>query len=199
MDIAKIFTDTVFKAIDVRVSQSIIDMTDTFTKEATKEMNRVISMANKRINRLRDSDVASNAFEQLQNQRENVKFSLQGKNFIQKKMEYMQAVDFLKSPTSTVLGAKQYRKYQMGRIKDTPLYKVLNNEGYTDNEIYNQVIRNATSKEFSNDFALSSDNMQNYIDSVVQLDDSQNFFDVDDSDEDSDDIWNLISILGNQK
>ena len=72
-----------------------------------REMQSVISTANKRITRLSQGDIISPSLQSLQDK----KFSLHAKSWQDAKQEYARAISFLQQPTSTVTGAKEYGRY----------------------------------------------------------------------------------------
>lgn len=71
----------------------------------TKEVNRVITQANHRLDRItRDGKVVSPAVDSLGGKR----FSIRGMTWEQQKTEYMRAIAFMQEPTSTLGGARSF-------------------------------------------------------------------------------------------
>lgn len=85
-------------------------------KQLRKEINRVFSMANKRIKRIDDSKKSSQAIGLLK-QRGIEKFSSRGKSISDLREEYNYAMSFLNNPTSTLSGIKEYNKYYAEKYK----------------------------------------------------------------------------------
>lgn len=79
-------------------------------KGLRKKINGIISMANKRLDRLNNSNFISTAQQQLRAERGNNRFSISGLSWDHAKAEYSRAVSFLSNPTSTVTGARQYTR-----------------------------------------------------------------------------------------
>lgn len=90
-----------------KVRKEIEDMTK---QELAKEANKLFSMVNKRIRRLKDSDTISPALEALQRKRGDAQFSTRGKDLKSLQDEYVQALSFSNLQTSTVRGARDYTK-----------------------------------------------------------------------------------------
>lgn len=90
-----------------KVRKEIEEMT---RQELAKEANKLFSMVNKRIRRLKDSDTISPALEALQRKRGNSQFSTRGKNLQALQDEYVEALSFSNLQTSTVNGARQYTR-----------------------------------------------------------------------------------------
>lgn len=85
-------------------------------KQLRKEINRVFSMANKRIKRIDDSKKSSHAIGLLK-QRGIEKFSSRGKTISELRETYNYAMSFLNNPTSTLSGIKEYNKYYAEKYK----------------------------------------------------------------------------------
>lgn len=85
-------------------------------KQLRKEVNRVFSMANKRIKRIDDSKKSSQAIGLLK-QRGIEKFSSRGKSITDLREQYNYAMSFLNNPTSTLSGIKEYNKYYAEKYK----------------------------------------------------------------------------------
>lgn len=90
-----------------KVRKEIEEMT---RQELAKEANKLFSMVNKRIRRLKDSDTISPALEALQRKRGDSQFSSRGKNLQALQDEYIEALSFSNLQTSTVNGARQYTR-----------------------------------------------------------------------------------------
>lgn len=98
-----------------KLIQNIYRKVDT-DKQLRKEINRVFSMANKRIKRIDDSKKSSQAIGLLK-QRGIEKFSSRGKSISDLREEYNYAMSFLNNPTSTLTGIKEYNKYYAEKYK----------------------------------------------------------------------------------
>lgn len=98
-----------------KVRKEIEEMT---RQELAKEANKLFSMVNKRIRRLKDSDTISPALEALQRKRGNSQFSSRGKNLQALQDEYVEALSFSNLQTSTVNGARQYTRELQDMLGD---------------------------------------------------------------------------------
>lgn len=112
------YSKTVTNALKWKIDKSIIDSTD-LTSGIRKEIQRVFHAANRRLQNIDNSGVfspAANAVNEYLS--ENVsdiarfnnfaKFSTAGKTFDELKRDYAAAIEFLKKPTSTASGARQF-------------------------------------------------------------------------------------------
>lgn len=125
----------IFSARTRKLTQNKYRKVDT-DKELRKEVNRVFSMANKRIKRIDDSKKSSQAIGILK-QRGIEKFSSRGKTISELREIYNYAMSFLNNPTSTLSGIKEYNKYYAEKYKvDESLV-----DSITDiqNEVYDYV------------------------------------------------------------
>lgn len=78
-----------------------------------KEIARVFHQANRRIQNLQKADVLSPALKAL-NITDSDKFSqfaMSGKTWLELRIEYQRAIEFLRQPTSTAQGAREYGKH----------------------------------------------------------------------------------------
>lgn len=84
-----------------------------------KEIRRVFQVANRRIQNIQQSGIYSPAVAALdvESINEFSKFSVSGKSWTQIKIEYAKAIEFLRHPTSTASGAKQYAKHIQTELK----------------------------------------------------------------------------------
>lgn len=89
-------------AVKEYILQSIESDTD-----LRHEMQSVIDIANKRVNRLQSGGVISPALQALTDRH----FSFKGRSWENAKIEYARAISFLQQPTSSVTGAREYGKY----------------------------------------------------------------------------------------
>lgn len=125
----------IFSARTRKLTQNKYRKVDT-DKQLRKEVNRVFSMANKRIKRIDDSKKSSQAMGILK-QRGIEKFSSRGKTISELREVYNYAMSFLNNPTSTLSGIKEYNKYYAEKYKvDESLV-----DSITDiqNEVYDYV------------------------------------------------------------
>lgn len=106
---------SIFSKRTRKITQNKYKKVDT-DKQLKKEINRVFSMANKRIKRIDDSKKSSLAIELLK-QRGINKFSSRGKSITDLREEYNFAMSFLNNPTSTLTGIKEYNKYYAEKYK----------------------------------------------------------------------------------
>lgn len=88
------------------VSESIQDLS---RKELAQRAKQLFSTVNKRINRLKNSDVVSPALDALQNKRE-AHFTIGGKDLKALQREYAEALSFYNLETGTVKGARAFTK-----------------------------------------------------------------------------------------
>lgn len=105
----------IFSARTRKLTQNKYRKVDT-DKQLRKEVNRVFSMANKRIKRIDDSKKSSQAIGILK-QRGIEKFSSRGKTITELREIYNYAMSFLNNPTSTLSGIKEYNKYYAEKYK----------------------------------------------------------------------------------
>lgn len=106
----------------VRLNRNIIT-SENSVPELRKEIRRIFQMANRRIQNIENAGVFSPALEAL-NLETDVntfsKFSVTGKTWTEIKIEYAQAVEFLRKPTSTASGAKQFNETIRKQLDLTP-------------------------------------------------------------------------------
>lgn len=105
----------IFSARTRKLTQKKYRKVDT-DKQLRKEVNRVFSMANKRIKRIDDSKKSSQAMRILK-QRGIEKFSSRGKTISELREIYNYSMSFLNNPTSTLSGIKEYNKYYAEKYK----------------------------------------------------------------------------------
>lgn len=87
-----------------------------YSKELNAEIRATLHRANLRIQALENAKITSPAYEALGELTEKSnfsKFSVAGKSWEQRKLEYGKAIAFMRKPTSTITGAKEYRTYIM--------------------------------------------------------------------------------------
>lgn len=87
-----------------------------YDKDFNAEIRATLHRANLRIQALEKANIDSPAYEALGELTEKSsfsKFSVSGKSWEERKLEYGRAISFLKQPTSTITGAKEYRTYIM--------------------------------------------------------------------------------------
>lgn len=117
------FNKSTYKAVNkVRLSRDIIT-SENSVPEMRKEIRRVFQMANRRIQNIENAGVFSPALEalDLETGKETFsKFSISGKNWTEIKIAYSQAVEFLRKPTSTASGAKQFNETIRQQLDLTP-------------------------------------------------------------------------------
>ena len=97
-------------------------------KELRKEINRVFHAANRRLQNIENSGVFSPAANAVDAYLENddvssfnkfAKFSTAGKDWNEIKRDYAAAIEFLKKPTSTASGSRQFEREIKQRLKVT--------------------------------------------------------------------------------
>lgn len=122
------YSKTVTKAVsNWTLRKDILNSTES-AKELRKEINRVFHAANRRLQNIENSGVFSPAANAVNEYlKEDVvstfnkfsKFSTAGKDWNELKRDYAAAVEFLKKPTSTSTGAKQFENDIRQRLKLT--------------------------------------------------------------------------------
>lgn len=123
------FSKTVTKAVsNWKYNKDILNSVES-AKELRKEINRVFHAANRRLQNIENSGVFSPAANAVNTYLENdeisafnkfAKFSTAGKDWNEIKRDYAAAIEFLKKPTSTASGAKQFENDVRQRLKLTP-------------------------------------------------------------------------------
>lgn len=117
------FTKSTYKAVNkVKLSRDIIT-SENSVPELRKEVRRVFQMANRRIQNIENAGVFSPALEALNLETDKntySKFSVSGKSWTEIKIAYSQAVEFLRKPTSTASGAKQFNETVRQQLDLTP-------------------------------------------------------------------------------
>ncbi len=129
---ANIYSRSVIKAItDISsMFDTIMGLTDfgddgKFEAMVKAEIKRVIQMANRRIQNVKSSNLASPALKALEAERGAIdKFSVfsirgMGNDIERLKYEYGRAMSYLSNPTSTSRGARQYIEYTAGELGTT--------------------------------------------------------------------------------
>lgn len=83
--------------------------------EYRKEIRRIFQMANRRIQNIEKAGLLSPAVEALGKDSVTgfAKFSMSGKTWDELKLEYGKAISFLRQPTSTASGTRQYNNHLM--------------------------------------------------------------------------------------
>lgn len=106
------FSSGVFKHLNYSLQQDILSAPDT-KPNLRKEISRVFQVANRRIQNIERRGEYSPAVASLHKGDINnySKFALGGKSWMELKMEYTKAITFLRQPTSTATGAKQYNEH----------------------------------------------------------------------------------------
>lgn len=124
-----IFSDKTFRNKKVELRQDIMNSTES-NPILRKEIARVFQMANRRIQNIEHAGLMSPAVEALGKQgiERYTKFSMKMDSWTALKMEYARAVAFLRQPTSTATGTREYNNY----LKNT--------YGLTDDE-FNYMIK----------------------------------------------------------
>lgn len=128
-----------------RSTDSLLNMTmREFANLSKTQLRQVVSRladtANKRVKRLQSSNVESLAARQVA--QSGGKFSTRGKDLDELRAEYLRERDFLKSPTSTVKGAREVEREAVTAIKN----------------IYGDDLRGVNIRELLNDYY----NLQDY-------------------------------------
>lgn len=112
------FTNSVFGAIQrAKIKKEILQAVES-SPEYRKEIARVFQMANRRIQNIEQSGQLSPAVQALNKGdiKGFTKFSMQG-DWNTLKIEYGKAISFLRQPTSTAQGARQYGQH-LQRVYD---------------------------------------------------------------------------------
>lgn len=104
------------KSISEIYSMSLRDFSQLNKSELRQAVSRLSSAANKRLKRLAESSVESLSARTIE--QSGGKFSTRGKGLDELRAEFMRVKDFLKSPTSTVKGARQAEKDAIQAVKD---------------------------------------------------------------------------------
>ena len=123
------FSKTVTKAVsNWKYNKDILNSVES-AKELRKEINRVFHAANRRLQNIENSGVfspAANAVNEYLGDNtvaafnKFAKFSTAAKSWDEIKRDYAAAIEFLKKPTSTASGAKQFENDVRQRLKLTP-------------------------------------------------------------------------------
>lgn len=110
-----VFTGSVLKSANaIRLSSEILTA-DVPTPTLKKQIQKVFHMANRRIQNIEKSGVYSPAvkeleFNQVGQMQKFAKFTQAGQDWNEIKLQYAKAVQFLRKPTSTASGARQWNK-----------------------------------------------------------------------------------------
>lgn len=109
---SRIFSDKTFRQRRVELRQDIMNATAS-NPMMRKEIARVFQMANRRIQNIESAGLMSPAVEALGKQGIDryTKFSMAMGSWTELKMEYAKAVSFLRQPTSTATGTREYNNY----------------------------------------------------------------------------------------
>ncbi len=121
-----IFSDKVIKS---SAEKGVMDISPLVRgdKSMKKEINKVFQQANRRIQNVRKAGLASPAVKAVLAERGDkgyTFFSIAGLNpenasdFEKIRYEYGRAMSFLKNPTSSATGARQYIKYQQSQLRN---------------------------------------------------------------------------------
>lgn len=115
------FTKSVFGATQrAKIKKEILQATES-SPEMRKEISRVFQMANRRIQNIEQSGQLSPAVQALNKGdiKGFTKFSMKG-DWNTLKIEYGKAISFLRQPTSTAQGARQYGQHLQRMYDLTP-------------------------------------------------------------------------------
>lgn len=115
------FTKSVFEATQrVKIKKEILQAVES-SPEMRKEISRVFQMANRRIQNIEQSGQLSQAVQALNkgDVKGFTKFSMKG-DWNTLKIEYGKAISFLRQPTSTAQGARQYGQHLQRMYDLTP-------------------------------------------------------------------------------
>lgn len=115
------FTKSVFEATQrAKIKKEILQAVES-SPEYRKEIARVFQMANRRIQNIEASGLLSPAVQALNkgDVKGFTKFSMKG-DWNTLKIEYGKAISFLRQPTSTVRGARQYGQHLQRMYDLTP-------------------------------------------------------------------------------
>lgn len=130
---AKIFSKGVFRLTKQQIKRDLVNSVES-TPEHRKEIARVFQMANRRIQNIEKTGLSSPAVLSLHKSDINrySKFSMRG-DWVELKKEYTKALAFLRQPTSTVTGLKQYnnhlkKTYDLSDDEFDLMSRSLNNE-----------------------------------------------------------------------
>lgn len=107
-----IFSNKSFRQLKIELRQDIMNATES-NPTIRKEIARVFQMANRRIQNIENAGLMSPAVEALGKQgiERYTKFSTAMGSWTELKMEYAKAVSFLRQPTSTATGTREYNNY----------------------------------------------------------------------------------------
>lgn len=107
------YKKSVVKSTNISLNKDILQSEES-VPNLRKEISRVFHMANRRIQNIESKNYISPALTAL-NLEDTTdkfsKFSLSGKTWNELKIEYAKAVEFLRKPTSTASGARQYEQH----------------------------------------------------------------------------------------
>lgn len=99
--------------LNKRAIYEVIMNAEASSPEMTKEINRVMTQANHRLDRITsDPSVVSPAVDALGGER----FSLRGKSWSEKQAEYVRALSFLNEDTSTLGGARKFTQQGIEQV-----------------------------------------------------------------------------------
>lgn len=106
------YSNQVYKSIQRdKIRQDVVNATEG-SRELRKEISRIFQKANRRIQNIESAGLYSPAVQALGDRGSGYsKFSMGGKSFTELKMEYGKAVAFLREPTSTATGTRQYHEH----------------------------------------------------------------------------------------
>lgn len=107
------YTTKTFGKLDkYKLREDIIKSVE-YNPELNKEMSRILHTANLRVQAIENASLASPSVEGMERKNGNkfAVFSLAGKSWEERKLEYGRAVAFLRQPTSTISGAREYKSY----------------------------------------------------------------------------------------
>lgn len=129
----KIFSDGVFRLTKQQIKRDLVNAVES-EPEYRREIARTFQMANRRIQNIEKTGLSSPAVLALHKGDINrySKFSMSG-DWVELKKEYTKALTFLRQPTSTVTGLRQYNRhlqktYDLTDDEFTLMSKKLNND-----------------------------------------------------------------------
>lgn len=132
------------------------------TKEFRSEINRIFTIARKRINAINESGLYSPAALSVKNDT----FTISDKSFFDLKMEYGRAISFLKQPTSTLSGLKSYNQSLMSKY-DIP-EKEFNEMSKRLNDNNKSLSYNDYIEWFFMQYKDFTDDIENYANEIEQ-------------------------------
>lgn len=143
----KVYTVDVYAHANKFTLRSDIINGDISNKETRKEIQRIFHIANRRLQNIENAGVYSPAAVALLRQLDGysgfAKLSMANKDFTDIKILYSQAIEFLRKPTSTARGAKQFARN---------IQKELNINDRRMQQLQEQMLENHDYFDISSDF-----------------------------------------------